>query len=112
MILYYGIGLALAILLASRGATVSIADVSKASLENAAASIKEAAPHSEDILTADRDVREPSQMESWIEQIIEKYGKLDGAANMAGVAGKGLGSDYIHQVSQQNWDQVIGINLT
>jgi NAD(P)-dependent dehydrogenase (short-subunit alcohol dehydrogenase family) len=32
------------------------------------------------------DVRDASQVENWVKQTIQTFGKLDGAANVAGVA--------------------------
>ena len=107
-----GIGLALAKLLASRGATICIADVSKANLEKAGAAIKEEASNPDAITTTQCDVRDAAQVDSWIDQIIQKHGKLDGAANLAGILGKGTTINKLHELVQEDWDQVIGVNLT
>src|SRR6201999_2705468 len=78
-----GIGLATAKLLAARGAKVSLADVQEKLLDEASTAIK-AAGHN-DVLTAVVDVRKQETIDAWIKQTIEKFGKLDGAANLAGV---------------------------
>lgn len=80
-----GIGLATAHLLASRGATLSLADVNGEALQKAAADIKE--KHKADVHTFILDVRKPEQVEAWIKEVVGKYEKLDGAANLAGVIG-------------------------
>jgi len=109
-----GIGLALAKLLAKRGAKISIADVSQPSLEKAAEAIKEAASSADEVLTCQCDVRNLSQVQSWLKQTVEKHGKLDGAANLAGVIsrpGRQAGNPIIEQ-DEDNWDFIIGVNLT
>ena len=80
-----GIGLATAHLLASRGATLSIADVNKEALDKAASEIH--SRHNAEVLALVVDVRKPEQVEEWITKVVEKFGRLDGAANLAGVIG-------------------------
>ena len=58
-----GIGLALAKLLASRGANVCIADISKVNLEKAGAAIKEQASNPDTIATTQLDLRGPKQVD-------------------------------------------------
>lgn len=107
-----GIGLSLAKILASKGAKLSIADVSKDNLEKATGSIKEAAPSSDDVLTYQMDVRKLDQVQGWLKQTVEKFGKLDGAANLAGVISKSHGSGAVEHQDEDEWDFVIGVNLT
>lgn len=78
-----GIGLAVATLVASRGARVSLADIQERALERAAAEIKSAGGQ---VLTRVVDVRKPEQVDAWIEATVAVFGRLDGAANIAGVA--------------------------
>lgn len=105
-----GIGLATAYLLASRGATLSLADVSDRGLEAASEAIK--AAHAVEILTFSLDVRNPEQVNTWIQETIAKFGKLDGAANIAGVIPKSIGVGGIAEMDAEEWDFVIGVNLT
>jgi NAD(P)-dependent dehydrogenase (short-subunit alcohol dehydrogenase family) len=107
-----GIALATAKILASRGAKISIADISEQNLEKAKESIKEASPKSEEVLTTKADVRNIGEIESWIKKTVEKFGKLDGAANLAGIPGNMTGSFNLANEDEDNWDRVIGINLT
>jgi len=107
-----GIGLALARLLISRGAIVSIADVSQANLDSASKSLNsEVSDGDESILTCQCDVRKLKQVREWVEQTIEKFGKLDGAANLAGVMSS-QGAKGICEQDEDDWDFVIGVNLT
>lgn len=96
-----GIGLATAHLLASRGATLSLADVSEQGLQDASKSIK--AKHNVDILTFVLDVRKPEQVDGWIKETVAKFGKLDGAANIAGVYQK-----LSEWEASRNWKQKSG----
>lgn len=107
-----GIGLATAKILASRGAKISIADVSEANLEKGQKAIKEASKNSDEVLATKADVRKIGEMESWIKKTVDKFGKLDGAANLAGVPGDMTGRFTLANEDEENWDKVIGINLT
>ena len=105
-----GIGLATAHLLAGRGATLSLADVSDPGLEAASKAIK--AEHDVEILTFALDVRNPEQVNTWIKETIDRFGKLDGAANIAGVIPKSIGLGGIAEIEAEEWDFIIGVNLT
>lgn len=107
-----GIGLATAKVLASRGAKISIADVSEDNLAKASRSIKEYAPNSEDVLTRRLDVRNFSEVQAWIKATIEKFGKLDGAANIAGTVGTNFSGYTLANEDEEQWDLIIGVNLT
>jgi len=105
-----GIGLATAQLLASRGATLSLADVSDQGLEAASKAIK--AKHDVEILTFPLDVRSREQVDNWIKETVAKFGKLDGAANIAGVIPKNIGVGGIPELEEEEWEFIIGVNLT
>jgi NAD(P)-dependent dehydrogenase (short-subunit alcohol dehydrogenase family) len=88
-----GIGLATAKLLSSLGAKVSIGDISQAGLDAAKAEILEASKTNsvqEDaaVFTMLVDVRKRDSVDRWIAETVKWGGGLDGAANVAGVAGK------------------------
>lgn len=82
-----GIGLATAHLLASRGATLSISDANPAGLVTAEKEIRMRWP-SVGLLPYVLDVRKEEDVQKWIETTINVFGRVDGAANMAGVIGK------------------------
>jgi NAD(P)-dependent dehydrogenase (short-subunit alcohol dehydrogenase family) len=84
-----GIGLATVKLLASLGARISIGDVQQKGLEAAAKEIKDAG-HG-DVFTMAIDVRNNESVELWIKETVKWGGKLDAAANLAGVTGKSIG---------------------
>ncbi|UPL00676.1 hypothetical protein LCI18_011610 [Fusarium solani-melongenae] len=75
-----GVGRATAQLLAARGATLSIADMNKAGLDETLQSIS-GGPHSGTVV----DVTDSNQVSDWIKATVRDHSKLDGAANVAGI---------------------------
>ncbi|KAL3462621.1 hypothetical protein BJX64DRAFT_276964 [Aspergillus heterothallicus] len=104
-----GIGRATALLLASLGAKLSIADLQQEALETVAQEIK-AAGHG-DVLVTKIDVRQPDAVESWIQETVKWGGRLDGAANLAGVIGKSIGLAGIKELDSDEWDFLMDVNL-
>ncbi|KAK5172196.1 uncharacterized protein LTR77_003834 [Saxophila tyrrhenica] len=105
-----GIGYAAAELLVSQGAKVSIADISDKTLQEAESKLKAASPSGE-YMTAVVDVRKPEQVDDWIRRTVEKFGKLDGAVNMAGVIPKNINIDRVEDMPDADWQFVIDVNL-
>ncbi|QLI69885.1 Levodione reductase [Metarhizium brunneum] len=104
-----GIGLATAQLLSRKGATVCIADIDPEAIKDAEKFFSGlGAPH----MTAKVDVSKRTQVDSWVTSIVDKYGRLDGAANVAGVIGKGHGIASVAELDDDEWDKIIGVNLT
>ena len=54
------------------------------------------------------DITEEDLVQSTFQEIQNRYGKIDGLVNAAGVAGGGL----VHDLAQEDWDRVIRVNLT
>ncbi|CAG8951992.1 hypothetical protein HYFRA_00000728 [Hymenoscyphus fraxineus] len=107
-----GIGLQTAHLLYSRGAILSIADNAEEGLKNAVSSIKAAYPSSTGKITsAVVDVRDRAAVENWINSFVKENGKLDGAANIAGVALPGIGTQALEDIPDEDWDFVMGVNV-
>lgn len=103
-----GIGLATAEHLAAQGAKLSLCDQNQKMLDEALAKIKSSGGQA--IGTA-LDVRRRAEVEAWISKSVEKYGKLDGAVNAAGVGGKGFSVESVDQVSDDDWDFVFDVNV-
>jgi len=88
-----GIGLATAERLADEGATVVRVDIAKDGLDRDAIA---------------GDVSDPSFASLLVAQTVERHGRLDVLANVAGI----LRTANTHEHSIQTWDQVLGVNLT
>ena len=105
-----GIGLALAKLAASRGAKLSLADIQKETLDQVVAELKSSGAH---VLGTRMNVASVSEVDGWIKATVQHFGKLDGAANLAGVEGKGgpwFGA--VQDIDDEVWDFILSINLT
>lgn len=104
-----GIGLATAKLVAERGGIACIADVDDAGLEDAKAYFESKGAT---YTTTRLDVRNRKDVDDWIAGIVEKFGRLDGAANIAGVIAPHRLSGPVGDILDEEWDRIIGINLT
>ena len=111
-------GFATAALLLSQGAKVSIADVSEKALQEAATKLNEiktknrSEGSSGDFMTAQVDVRKVDQVDDWIGRTVEKFGKLDGGVNLAGVIPKGINIDRLEDMPEDDWQFVMDVNLS
>jgi len=103
-----GIGLTTAKILSSRGATVCLADIDPAALESAEAEFSQLGmPFSVTKL----DVTQRQEVDEWIERIVGQYGRLDGAANVAGIIGKAHGVTSVAEMDDGEWHRIIAVNL-
>ncbi|KAB5545609.1 hypothetical protein GE09DRAFT_968230 [Coniochaeta sp. 2T2.1] len=105
-----GIGLATAKLLSSRGATVCIADIDPEAMKSAKAFFSEQVGAKYDVTKV--DVSKRDQVDAWIEGIVERHGRLDGAANVAGIIGREHGKTATTELRDEEWDRIIAVNLT
>lgn len=104
-----GIGLATAKLLAQRGATPCIADINdKAMAETKAYFEGQNVP----FMMTKVDVSQRDQVDAWVESIVKEHGRLDGAANVAGIIGKGHGITAVADLEDSEWHKIIAVNLT
>lgn len=104
-----GIGLATARILASRGASLSLADTNSNTLAKVE---KEFQENKWPVLITALDVRKADEVEAWIENTVKHFGKLDGAANVVGVIGKQWGQGTVVDIDDSDWDLVMGVNVT
>lgn len=103
-----GIALSLCKLISSRGAIVCIADVTPDSLES---TDKYFAALGVPYMITKVDVTKRDQVDAWIESIMAKYGRLDGAANCAGIVGKHHGIRAVTELDDDEWDRIMNVNL-
>jgi NAD(P)-dependent dehydrogenase (short-subunit alcohol dehydrogenase family) len=106
-----GIGLATAKLVSSLGAKVSIGDLSEDSLDAVARDIKAAGG---EVLVKVIDVKKRDTVESWIKETVTLFGRLDGAANLAGVIGKNHGKMLVSlpgklKMTRSDWKLAFGV---
>ncbi|WXC67407.1 hypothetical protein SNK03_013201 [Fusarium graminearum] len=97
-----GMGLATAQLLASRGAIISLADINEEVLK----SVLDSLPVNGHIYQV-VDVSKSESVNAWIKQTIDKFGKLDGAVNMAGIIAE---PTPLTKYTDEVWDRMFAVN--
>lgn len=100
-----GMGFATAQLLAKRGAYLSLADLNETALSAASESL---AGGTNRHLSMPVDVRSSASVDEWIDKTVQRFGRLDGAVNMAGVLGP---SSPITDITNDQMDFVLSVNL-
>ncbi len=100
-----GIGRGCAIALARAGAAVAIVDLNQDAGEKTSAEIRSMGAQSAFVAC---DVTQKSQVQAMIQQVAQRFGRLDIAVNNAGIGI--LGAD--EEIAQADWDKVIAVNLT
>ena len=96
-------GLATARLLASRGATISLADLNEPGLQKAIKSLPGSDRHMYTII----DVRNSDSVNAWIDSTVQKMDRLDGAVNMAGVITPAVS---VSKMSDDAWNFNFDVN--
>jgi NAD(P)-dependent dehydrogenase (short-subunit alcohol dehydrogenase family) len=104
-----GMGLETSKMLAARGANVSMCDIVEGPLMKALEEIRAAGGQA---MAEVVDVRNRAQVDGWIERTAAAFGKIDGAANLAGILPRTYNKTTVENEDDEEWDRVIGINLT
>ena len=105
-----GIARSTAFYLAERGAKLSLADVNAGPLREIADEIKRT--HDVEVIYFKVDVCNVDEVNAWIDGTVKAFGRLDGAANLAGVIGKTLGVNSVAECDEDDWNLNISVNLT
>ncbi|KAH8769303.1 3-oxoacyl-reductase [Hyaloscypha finlandica] len=103
-----GIGRATAKMLAERGAVLAIADLNGEALETVVSELKSSGAA---VTGTVLDVRDAKKVEEWITDIVEREGRLDGAANLAGVIGLSTGISLIEDYPYSEFDYILDVNM-
>ncbi|MDD5668650.1 MAG: 3-oxoacyl-[acyl-carrier-protein] reductase [Candidatus Omnitrophica bacterium] len=99
-----GIGKAIALLFAKEGADIAIWDVNLQDAEN---TCKEIESLGRKTVSAQVDVTDFSSVETGVNKILDKLGKVDILINNAGITRDGL----LLRMSENDWDAVLKVNL-
>lgn len=100
-----GMGAAVARMLAEAGCKVTVADVNPASAAAVADEITAAGGTAQAVAA---NVADPEAVKAMVAAAVSAYGRLDGAANVAGVPQVGK---VLHEVSLEEWDRCHAVNL-
>lgn len=101
-----GIGRSAAVLLARRGASVSLVGRTEASLAETAAEIRAAQGNA---LVCVADVSDPGDMQRAVDHTVDAFGRLDGLVSNAGIASE---NHEIPDMPLDLWHRTIEINLS
>src|ERR1700685_195619 len=109
-----GIGRAIALQLADRGADLALFDLNESDLDSTAAQCK---PKSVQARSYRVNVADESEVSSAMTQVASDFGRLDGLVNNAGIVRDGLlvkvkDGAVVGRMTMDQWNAVIGVNLS
>jgi NAD(P)-dependent dehydrogenase (short-subunit alcohol dehydrogenase family) len=100
-----GMGRSFAQILADAGATVAVVEVVPGRGQQA---VDELSAEGRDAISYELDVRDRPAVDAMVADLEQRYGRIDVLVNCAGIFAGGPSED----VTPEEWDRVIGINLT
>ena len=100
-----GIGRATALVLAREGAKVLVSDISTRRGEETVAMVRQAGGEAE---FRKADVSQAGDVKALIDAAVNKWGRLDGAHNNAGISGK---LALTAEDTEENWDYTLAVDL-
>jgi len=103
-----GIGQATVVRLAAEGATVLAIDVDANGLASTEELAAKTAPGDYEVTSTVGDVTDGDFAPAIVEAVVDRYGRLDVLANVAGILRTGV----THEASLDDWDRVLSVNLT
>jgi NAD(P)-dependent dehydrogenase (short-subunit alcohol dehydrogenase family) len=101
-----GIGRQMALIFAREGAAVVVADLNEAGAKETAEQVRAAGGRATPLTV---DLSDDEAIATMVGSAVESYGRIDYAANNAGVSDPGC---RFHELSRESWDRMIAINLT
>ena len=99
-----GIGRAIALLLAQKGADIVVSDIN---LEKAEETAREIEAIGRRAMAIRADVANTNDVERMVEAILERFGQIDILVNNAGITRDKL----ILRMTEEDWDAVLNVNL-
>ncbi|MGE7602468.1 SDR family oxidoreductase [Peribacillus sp. NPDC097675] len=102
-----GLGQASALQVAKEGAKLALVDLKSDFLETTEKLIREAVP-SADMLLITADVAKEEDVKKYVDQTVEKFGRIDSFFNNAGIEGK---QDLTEDYGIDEFRRVVGVNL-
>ncbi|KAF9869268.1 3-oxoacyl-(acyl-carrier-protein) reductase [Colletotrichum karsti] len=104
-----GIGRAVTVYLASRGASLAISDIQADALLRLTEELSALNP---DVVIKATvvDVSKSDQVRDWIQGTAQEFGRIDGAANIAGIGGSS--QTRLEEETDAEWQGVLDINLS
>lgn len=100
-----GIGRGIVLKFAEEGCSIVIADVL---VKEAQKIVEEISKKGREAIFAQCDVSKSRQVNDMMDQTINRFGKVDILVNNAGI---GAGVKSISDISEEEWDRLLGINL-
>ncbi len=100
-----GIGRAIAVALAARGATLAVTDVLTDAVDAFAGELRE---QGRTAYAWTLDVTDTGSIEAAVDGVLERFGRLDVLVNNAGIARDQL----LMRMKREDWDLVLRLNLT
>lgn len=102
-----GLGRASALQVAKEGAKLSLIDLNQEALEETKKLILAATPEAETLLIT-ANVADESAVKNYVEETVDKFGRIDGFFNNAGIEGK---QNLTEDFSADEFGKVISVNL-
>ncbi|KKI92890.1 oxidoreductase [Bacillus sp. SA1-12] len=102
-----GLGQASALQIAKEGAKLALVDLNAASLEETKSKVLEVAPNAEMLLIT-ANVADEKAVENYVNETVEKFGKIDSFFNNAGIEGK---QNLTEDFGIEEFNKVVNVNL-
>ncbi|USK36661.1 glucose 1-dehydrogenase (plasmid) [Bacillus sp. F19] len=99
-----GIGKSTALLFAKEGAVVVVNDINE---NDGNQTVHEITQLGTEALFINADVTDSFSVKEMIQQVIEKYSRIDVLFNNVGISGVG----QLHEIEPEDWDKVINVNI-
>ena len=68
--------------------------------------------YNSDVISIKVDVRNYEEVEFWISETIKHFGRLDGAANIAGVIPKSIGVATVAEQDLDDWNFLFSVSIS